>query len=116
MFVVVAIDGDQAVIPLSEEEKQAEEENNIVNSDEQVDTTHGTKTKLEENNILVDHELVMKCLSDNVTLNSKCKIALFDFGGQSVFNVIHPFFLTQYGIYITVFNMEWILRSESKFR
>ncbi len=61
-----------------------------------------------------DDELVMKCLADNVALDSKYKIALFDFGGQSVFNVIHPFFLTQYGVYIVTFNMEWLLGNEGK--
>ena len=62
----------------------------------------------------VDDGLVMQCLSDNVNLDSKYKIALFDFGGQSVFNVIHPFFLTQYGVYLVVFNMEWILGTEGR--
>ncbi len=62
----------------------------------------------------VDEELVMKCLADKVSLDSKYTIALFDFGGQSVFNVIHPFFLTKYGVYIVTFNMEWLLGSEGK--
>lgn len=56
--------------------------------------------------------LVMQCLADNVSLTSKYKITLYDFGGQSVFNVIHPFFLTQYGVYIVAFNMEWLLGNE----
>ena len=63
----------------------------------------------------VDDELVMKCMSDNVDVDSKYKIALFDFGGQTVFNVIHPFFLTQYGVYLVVFNMEWILGTEGTY-
>ncbi len=72
-----------------------------------------TKTHVVTSN--VDDALVMKCLSDNVDLDSKYKIALFDFGGQSVFNVIHPFFLTQYGVYLVVFNMEWILGTEGRY-
>ena len=32
-------------------------------------------------------------------------LAIFDFGGQDVFNVIHHLFLTRYGIYFVVFRM-----------
>ena len=39
---------------------------------------------------------------------------MFDFGGQSVFNVIHHFFLTRYGVYTLLFNMEWLVNSDSK--
>ena len=34
-----------------------------------------------------DHKLVMKCLADKVQTESKIVISVFDFGGQSVFNV-----------------------------
>lgn len=34
-----------------------------------------------------DNELVMKCLADKVQTESKFIISVFDFGGQSVFNV-----------------------------
>ena len=57
----------------------------------------------------IDETLVMKCLANNVALQSKYTVSLFDFGGQSVFNVIHPFFLTRFGIYVVVFNMEWLI-------
>lgn len=60
----------------------------------------------------IDNELVMQRLSSEIKSNSKYIISLFDFGGQSVFNVIHPFFLTQHGVYIVVFNMEWLLNPE----
>lgn len=53
----------------------------------------------------VNNDLVMKCLTDGIHTESKFIISLFDFGGQSVFNVIHPFFLTKYGVYIVTFNM-----------
>ena len=56
----------------------------------------------------VDEGLVLKCLADNVRMKSKYLLSVFDFGGQSVFNVIHPFFLTRYGVYLIVFNMEWM--------
>jgi hypothetical protein len=35
----------------------------------------------------VDSELVMKCMSDDVQMASKYVISIFDFGGQTVFNV-----------------------------
>ncbi|RYG98562.1 hypothetical protein EON65_51290 [archaeon] len=57
----------------------------------------------------IDEGLIMKCLSDRIHTESKFIISLFDFGGQSVFNVIHHFFLTKYGVYLLVFNMEWLV-------
>jgi serine/threonine protein kinase/GTPase SAR1 family protein len=54
----------------------------------------------------VNNDLVISCLSEGIICESKCIVSLFDFGGQSVFNVIHPFFLTRLGVYIIVFNME----------
>jgi GTPase SAR1 family protein len=60
---------------------------------------------------LIDNDILMKCLSNQIQSisNSKFIISLYDFGGQSIFNVIHPFFLTKYGIYLIVFNMEWLI-------
>ncbi len=62
----------------------------------------------------VDHSLVMQYLGDQTRVDSKFTISVFDFGGQSVFNVIHPFFLTRFGVYILVFNMEWLSSKASK--
>jgi GTPase SAR1 family protein len=42
----------------------------------------------------IDTSLVMKYLGEQSQSESKFIISVFDFGGQSVFNVIHPFFLT----------------------
>lgn len=56
----------------------------------------------------IDTSLVMKYLGEQSRLDSKFIISVFDFGGQSVFNVIHPFFLTRIGVYVIVFNMEWL--------
>ena len=64
----------------------------------------------------VDGTLMVKCLADAIQTDSKFIISVFDFGGQSVFNVIHPFFLTRYGIYLLVFNMEWLLTENSRVR
>lgn len=59
--------------------------------------------------ITLDNELIMKCLADKIHTDSKFIVSLFDFGGQSVFNVIHHFFLTKCGVYLLVFNMEWMV-------
>ena len=56
-----------------------------------------------------DTTLVMKCLADVKTNESNLILSLFDFGGQSVFNIIHHLFLTSYGVYVVVFNMVDIL-------
>ena len=61
--------------------------------------------------LTVDESALIKCLADNIQFNSKYILSIFDFGGQSIFDVIHPFFLTHYGIYIIAFNMEWLLPS-----
>ena len=53
----------------------------------------------------IDDELVMKCLADSIHTESKLILSVFDYGGQNVFNVIHHFFLTRYGVYCLVFNM-----------
>lgn len=62
----------------------------------------------------IDNQLVAKCLADNIYLHSKFLISIFDFGGQSVFNIVHPFFLTHYGAYLLVFNMEWLCRDSDQ--
>ena len=56
-----------------------------------------------------DATLVMKCLADVKLTESNLILSLFDFGGQSVFNIIHHLFLTSYGVYLVVFNMEDML-------
>lgn len=58
---------------------------------------------------MLNNELIMKCLTDKIHTESKFIVSLFDFGGQSVFNVIHHFFLTKCGVYLLVFNMEWLV-------
>jgi GTPase SAR1 family protein len=61
----------------------------------------------------VDSSLVMRYFGEQSTVDSKFVISIFDFGGQSVFNVIHPFFLTSSGVYLLTFNMEWLSSSAS---
>jgi hypothetical protein len=59
----------------------------------------------------MDSSVVMKYLGERAKMDSKFIISVFDFGGQSVFNVIHPFFLTRCGVYVITFNMEWLASS-----
>jgi GTPase SAR1 family protein len=60
-------------------------------------------------NAPLDEEMVMKMLATMQDADSGLLISLFDFGGQSVFEVIHHLFLTRNGVYALVFNMEWLL-------
>jgi GTPase SAR1 family protein len=54
----------------------------------------------------------VRCLAENVTLlQSKYIISIYDYGGQEVFNAIHPYFLTKYGLYVVVFDMRQLVRS-----
>ena len=57
----------------------------------------------------IDEEMVMKMLANMHDTESGLMVSLFDFGGQSVFEVIHHLFLTRNGVYALVFNMEWLL-------
>jgi hypothetical protein len=59
----------------------------------------------------MDTSVVMKYLGERAKMDSKFIISVFDFGGQSVFNVIHPFFLTRCGVYVINFNMDWLASS-----
>ena len=56
-----------------------------------------------------DMSLVMKYLAEVKVSDADLILSLFDFGGQSVFNIIHHLFLTSYGVYLLVFNMMDIL-------
>jgi hypothetical protein len=51
----------------------------------------------------------MKCLAQDVHISSDLVIALYDYGGQSVFNAIHHLFLTCNGVYAVTFNIQWLL-------
>jgi GTPase SAR1 family protein len=46
---------------------------------------------------------------------SELIISLYDFGGQDIFNVLHHFFMSKFGVYIVVFDMELFLsKAEEK--
>ena len=73
------------------------------------DVLHGSAGRNELSLAEVNQDLVMRCLADATTTSSDLVISVFDFGGQSVFNVIHHLFLTKNGVYTLTFNMEWLL-------
>jgi hypothetical protein len=55
-----------------------------------------------------DEDFVNKQLGEINNIESNLVIGIFDFGGQEVFDSIHHLFLTKYGVYLIVFNMEWL--------
>ena len=75
--------------------------------------TKSNEIKSEDSKVEASRELdentVMKMLATMKDKNSGLLISLFDFGGQSVFDIIHHLFLTRNGVYALVFNMEWLI-------
>ena len=53
--------------------------------------------------------LVLEYLDEVRIRDADLILSIYDFGGQSVFNIIHHLFLTSYGVYVVVFNMLSIL-------
>jgi GTPase SAR1 family protein len=67
----------------------------------------------------VDRTTFNRCLSENIARKdegSELIISLYDFGGQDIFNVLHPFFMSKYGVYVVVFDMELFLSKEEEKR
>jgi hypothetical protein len=63
----------------------------------------------------VDGTTFNRCLSENIARKdegSELIISLYDFGGQDIFSVLHPFFMSKYGVYVVVFDMELFLSKE----
>jgi GTPase SAR1 family protein len=60
----------------------------------------------------IDTLSLYTCLCDNLFDDTQMKISLFDFAGQIEFKIIHSLFLTKYGIYIIVFNMEHLVNGD----
>jgi GTPase SAR1 family protein len=48
-------------------------------------------------------------LSDNVSRNTKLIISLYDFGGQEMFHVFHPLFMSRNAVYFLVFDLSDLL-------
>ena len=63
-----------------------------------------------------DVTLLIKCLADFKTNESDLILSFFDFGGQSVFNIIHHLFLTSYGVYVVVLSMVDVLDDDKRNR
>ena len=61
--------------------------------------------------VAFDNEAVMQCLG-SVAVKSDLILAMYDFGGQSVFSVIHHLFFTESGFYLIVFNMVELLSAD----
>ena len=59
--------------------------------------------------IPVDEEYVQKTIGEIRSDGLGLVVSIHDFGGQRVFDVIHSFFLGPNGVYVVVFNMEWML-------
>jgi hypothetical protein len=55
--------------------------------------------------VRLDKELVLKRSTESETF----KIKLMDFGGQQAFYSLHHLYLTRHGVYLLVFNMEWLV-------
>eukprot|EP01038_Epipyxis_sp_PR26KG_P010757 gene10757-14446_t len=60
-----------------------------------------------------DNSKIMSLLSDKADISGDLKISVYDYGGQDVFASIHHLFLTRYGVYAVVFNMEWLVNSNN---
>jgi GTPase SAR1 family protein len=97
----------------------------ITSSDQEISTKNTSDTQLEEiffdendlskeiTSAETDSEEIVRCLADNVKLaHSKYIVSIYDYGGQSVFNAIHPFLLTKYGVYVVVFDMRELVNNE----
>jgi GTPase SAR1 family protein len=59
---------------------------------------------------------VVQQYSENISADSELIISLYDFGGQDIFNVLHPFFMSKYGVYVVVFDMELFVSKEKEKR
>jgi GTPase SAR1 family protein len=53
-----------------------------------------------------------RILSENVSLNMKLIISLYDFGGQDIFHVFLPFFMSRNAVYFLVFDLSELLSSD----
>ena len=108
-------EGDAPLIATVDKDEQPDALTNIAGS--------VFETRVESNKAKVDNSapmikayvtLVMKSLEEVTVRDADLILSLFDFGGQSVFNIIHHLFLTSYGVYVVVFNMVDILDNNKR--
>jgi GTPase SAR1 family protein len=106
------------------------ESSSIALSEQDNSTRNTSDTRMEEEIYFDENDLskeitsaetnseeIVRCLADNVKLaHSKYIVSIYDYGGQSVFNAIHPFLLTKYGVYVIVFDMRELVNNNEKDR
>jgi NLR family CARD domain-containing protein 3 len=54
----------------------------------------------------IDKELVLSIAQGGA--EQSLRLSLWDFAGQDVFYSLHHLYLTRYGVYLVMFNMEWL--------
>ena len=69
------------------------------------DTTHTDKRNSATS---VESEYIQKTISEIRREGLGLVVSILDFCGQRVFDVIHSFFLGPNGVYVLIFNMEWM--------
>lgn len=57
----------------------------------------------------IDKELVLSIAQGGA--EQALRLSLWDFAGQDVFYSLHHLYLTRYGVYLVMFNMEWLSSS-----
>ena len=57
----------------------------------------------------IDKELVLSIAQGGA--EQALRLSLWDFAGQDVFYSLHHLYLTRYGVYLVMFNMEWLCSS-----
>ena len=92
--------------------------NESTRSSNETNTAESTNETFEVDNsappLESDMSFVMKYLAEVKVSDADLILSLFDFGGQSVFNIIHHLFLTSYGVYVAVFNMVSMLDHDKR--
>ena len=57
----------------------------------------------------VAKKMDMELVRSKVGKAEALRLSLWDFGGQNKFYVLHHLYLNRYGVYVVMFNMEWLL-------
>ena len=95
----------------SESAEEVPATNSRIPNPESIDRRMNRRPSLDP--IHMDEEYVQRTIGEIRSEGVGLVVSIHDFGGQRVFDVIHSFFLGPNGVYVVVFNMEWML---SEFR
>jgi GTPase SAR1 family protein len=68
------------------------------------------------NDVSIDVTSLLRKAARREVNKLSIEVSLYDFGGQDVFNCLHPFFLTRFGINCVVFNMTWFAADRSSLK